>query len=443
MTTLVAWGLPPLAASGALMALVLVMRSPVRHMVGPRLAYGLWALPVLRMIVPSLPFAHAPTLPPLSAVPGRMLVLAFGTTDEPRLLDQPALMAVSAVVLLIWAAGVVTVFGVHAVRHLRYCANIRATGITRSDNAIRVVEADVDGPVAFGVFQRFVAVPRAFAQRYDAREQKLALAHEYAHHARGDLIANWVALLVLAIHWWNPIAWVASAAFHDDQEFAADAHVLGRAEPSALLPYASLLAKAAGIGAPPVCNLHARSNLRGRLMMLNHQKRPVRQVAFGGMLAALIGGAALAATAVQPLQAGSPAGRQAVTIGVKPDGSGAYSLLVNGMSVAPGASLPKGQHLPADFSDAGGCDLSPHAKPTAMAIKGQTPVETYTVICARATPASVRATLGEGLASLKTMRRSVATQRATSSFPDTERAHALAAIDRSINEVRETLTKLG
>ena len=75
-----------------------------------------------------------------------------------------------------------------------------------------------------------------------------------------------------------------------------------------------------------------------------------------------------------------------------------------------------------------------------MAVKGEGTTQTYTVMCAGAAPAPVRATLAEGLASLNTMRASDATQPAKPSFPEAERAHALGAIDRSIDEVEATLS---
>ena len=74
-----------------------------------------------------------------------------------------------------------------------------------------------------------------------------------------------------------------------------------------------------------------------------------------------------------------------------------------------------------------------------MVIKGEGSTRTYTIMCASAAPAPIRATLGEGLVSLKTMRASVATQAASAVFPEAERAHALGAIDRSIREVEAEL----
>ncbi len=327
--------------------------------------------------------------------------------------------------------------------HLLYCRRLRVEGTELGRvGGIRVVAADVEGPLAFGVFRRFIAVPSEFAQEYRSCERDLVIAHESAHHARGDLLANWMSLAVLAAHWWNPVAWLAIRAFRDDQEFAADEHVLAGKEPGTRALYAHVLAKAAGIGALPACNLNARSNLKGRLMMIGQRPRSSRRLAFSGAMLTLFGTAALAATAATSSISGAEAGKQAVTIGVKPDGSGGYALILGDTAVAPGAPLPAGLTLPADFSGPGGCDLNPNAKPFAMVIKGTGATQTYTVMCASAAPAPVRATLAEGIASLNTMRASVATQRATPSFPETERTHALQAIDRSIREVQAMLAAI-
>ena len=127
----------------------------------------------------------------------------------------------------------------------------------------------------------------------------------------------------------------------------------------------------------------------------------------------------------------------------KPDGSGGYALIIGDTAVAASAPLPNGMTLPADFDAAGGCDLAPAVKPHAMVIRGFGKTQTYTVMCASPAPAPVRATLTEGLASLNTMRVSVATQPATTVFPEAERTHALGAIDRSIREVEATLSAIG
>lgn len=442
MTAIIAWGGATLLASALLMLLVLVVRVPVRRWLDPRLGYALWALPAVRMLLPPLPAAMVGPLSLGGNLAGKASVLFVGPNVASAASDMPQTSLLGPVLVAIWLTGAVGLFAVYAVRHHLYCRQLRTQGSAFGRiGTIHIIAADVEGPLAFGIFRRFIAVPRSFAGDYSPRERELALAHEVAHHSRGDLVANWVSLAVLAAHWWNPVAWIAIRAFREDQEMAADAQVLAGREPGLRALYARILAKSAGIGALPACNLNARSNLKGRLMMIRQVRRSRGTIAFGGALLALSASAALAATAATPTSGGAKT-KQAVTIGVKPDGQGGYTLILGGAVVEPGA-LPDGVTLPADFDKAGGCDLKPSAKPSAMVIKGTGTVQTYTIMCASARPAAIGATLTEGLASLEVMRASVATQPASPSFPEAERAHALGAIDRSIGEVRATLAALG
>nr|MBA2772399.1 peptidase M56 [Sphingomonas sp.] len=269
MTAIIAWGAATLLASGVLMLLVLAVRAPVSRWVGPRHGYALWALPAVRMLLPPLPLAMLRPLPLGGNFAGETSVLLVGPTVASAGSDMPQMSWLGSALVAIWLAGAVVLFAVYAVRHGLYCRRVRTQGTALGRiGTVRIVAADVEGPLAFGIFRRFIAVPRDFARDYSPREQDLALAHESAHHARGDLIANWVSLAVLAAHWWNPVAWVAIRAFREDQELAADAHVLADREPAIRALYAHVLAKAAGVGALPACNLNARSNLKGRLMMI-------------------------------------------------------------------------------------------------------------------------------------------------------------------------------
>jgi hypothetical protein len=111
---------------------------------------------------------------------------------------------------------------------------------------IRLMQsADVSGPVAFGIFDRVIAVPADFERLYDAHERRLALEHELAHHRSGDLIANLFAFVLLCLQWFNPLAWVAHAAFRFDQEAACDARVLDKAKAHDRADYGRAIAKAA------------------------------------------------------------------------------------------------------------------------------------------------------------------------------------------------------
>ena len=59
---MIPWLIDTLYATGFLMAIVLLLRRPVARAFGPGLAYALWALPLIRMILPPLvlPASFAP-----------------------------------------------------------------------------------------------------------------------------------------------------------------------------------------------------------------------------------------------------------------------------------------------------------------------------------------------------------------------------------------------
>ena len=234
MTAVIGWGAGALTGSALLMVLVLMVRAPVRRLVGPRLAYALWVLPAIRIVLPALPVDVFAALPA-----GPMPVLVTGPQGVSGAVSGLAASSSGMVLLLLWCAGALGVFAVYAVRHWRFCRRLRAGGSDFGlSGTIRIIAADVSAPLAFGVRRRFIAVPHDFARDYAPADRDLALAHEAAHHARGDLLANWLSLAVLAANWWNPVAWAAMRAFRQDQEFAANAAVLAARVPAARRLYA-------------------------------------------------------------------------------------------------------------------------------------------------------------------------------------------------------------
>ena len=54
---MIGWLVEAMIASALLMAVVLVIRAPVRRHFGPGIAYALWALPAIRLALPPLPGA--------------------------------------------------------------------------------------------------------------------------------------------------------------------------------------------------------------------------------------------------------------------------------------------------------------------------------------------------------------------------------------------------
>ncbi|UUL83862.1 M56 family metallopeptidase [Sphingomonas qomolangmaensis] len=297
------WIVETLVATTLLMALVLLLRERVRRAFGPGMAYALWALPVLRMLLPPMPDSLRPLeVAPIGAAtePGT-LMMVVPVAEIPALPQGWGMSDVPVAVMLCWAIGAALFVGYHVFSHSRFCTRLRGSArrtVSIVGGRVDMIESDAaSGPLAFGIWRKAVAFPADFEERYDELERDLALAHELGHHARGDLLANWVALAMLGFHWFNPIAWRAYRAFRADQEMACDAMVLGDRHPALRHAYGRAIVKSAHGGAvSAACHLHSVNEIKGRLRMLTKHSKPSRGKRIIG--AAGIGALTLAGLAV-------------------------------------------------------------------------------------------------------------------------------------------------
>ncbi|QDZ07095.1 peptidase M56 [Sphingomonas panacisoli] len=346
----ISWGIEALIASAVLMAIVLVIRAPVRRTFGPGIAYALWALPAIRLVLPPLPqlpawksAAAAVATPDLAQTLTVYVIEPLGGSAA-----APASLfsSLGLPLAVLWGVGAAAFIGWHAISHWRFCRRMIA-GSTLSERAgaIDVIETEAaSGPLAFGIFRRYVAFPRDFAERYDADERELALLHELGHHQRGDLFANWIALGVLALHWFNPLAWRAFRAFRSDQEMANDARVLAGRSAIDRHTYACAIVKAAHGGAvSAACHLHTINDLKGRLKMLTTGTRSRTRLALGGTAVAALMIVGLAGTASGTAAAAS------VRAGVeKATGIDIAKFDAKPQSMPPTApAMPEGAEVPA------------------------------------------------------------------------------------------------
>jgi hypothetical protein len=140
---------------------------------------------------------------------------------------------------------------------------------------IRLVETPaVSSPVAFGVRDKVVALPPLFMAMENRVARDLAIAHELAHHLGHDIAANFAAQPLLALHWFNPLAWMGWRAMRRDQEAACDARVLAGRDRHERALYAGLIANfAAGprlaLAAPMACPIIGEKSIIHRLRSLS------------------------------------------------------------------------------------------------------------------------------------------------------------------------------
>ena len=281
--------------TGALIALVMLLRRPVARFFGAGAAYALWFLPLARLLVP--PFTLPAWMRPLGQTSGETLaasepVFAFAPdavvlplaepgTSGPTVVSasQPAVDFLTPM-LLVWLGGalvfLVRRFWLYFELRRELLEDARPVGDVGS---IRLVETPaISGPMAFGVLDRVIALPVGFMSSYNRDQRDLAIEHELAHHRGGDLLANMAVQPLFAVHWFNPLGYLGWQALRRDQEAFCDARVVASRPREERAAYAGIIADFArhtsvaprpALAAPMACPVLGDKSIIHRLRSLS------------------------------------------------------------------------------------------------------------------------------------------------------------------------------
>ncbi|MCH7726270.1 MAG: M56 family metallopeptidase [Planctomycetes bacterium] len=91
---------------------------------------------------------------------------------------------------------------------------------------VRVTDALVCPLVSIGRWKQLVLLPSHLLAELSREQIRSILAHELAHIRRRDHWVRCFELIVLALFWWNPIAWWASRKLRQAEEECCDAWVV-------------------------------------------------------------------------------------------------------------------------------------------------------------------------------------------------------------------------
>lgn len=126
---------------------------------------------------------------------------------------------IHTVMLIVWAVVAALIVG-YAAYHL-----VRLKLKLRDANKIEkgIYESPlVASPFAMGLFRPGIYLPVDLPEY----ERSYLIEHERTHIKRGDLIFKMLAVVALAIHWFNPLVWIAFVLFCRDMEMSCDEIVL-------------------------------------------------------------------------------------------------------------------------------------------------------------------------------------------------------------------------
>jgi ketosteroid isomerase-like protein len=146
----------------------------------------------------------------------------------------------------------------------------RERGVRRG--AFRLLRsAEAHPPTTWGLFRPVVLMP-ANCDEWSVRERRDVLLHELSHLTRRDCLTQLLANLTCAVHWFNPLVWVAARRMLAERERACDDQVLlSGAKPSdyaeSLLKIARSLGADAGTAKVGVA-MARRGQISGRLLAI-------------------------------------------------------------------------------------------------------------------------------------------------------------------------------
>lgn len=252
-----------IVSSTVLTGLVLVLRRILKGKISLRLQYALWALVLLRLLLPWSVGATQLSLENLTEMAAETTtakaVAVLADWELPRMSYQQAYAAVEQeyaargmdlaslpseareiaeyeiqaqmagdwslrdLCLVLWLCGVAAVAAALCVSNLRFSRMLRRTRtrLDRPDSPLPVyLSPAVETPCLFGLFHPAVYVTEEAAA--DQAAMRFVLAHELTHFRHGDHLWSLLRGAALALHWYNPLVWRAAILSRRDAELACD-----------------------------------------------------------------------------------------------------------------------------------------------------------------------------------------------------------------------------
>lgn len=224
-------------AAGWIVLAVLLLRLLLKK--APKwIAVALWGIVAFRLLCPFTPESALSMIPSAETVsPGIMLAKTPGINTGIPGLNEALNYALQAnlspapgdsvnplqiwipLLAFLWVAGMAGMLVYTAISYLRLRGKLR-TAVLLRENIFQ--SEHVASPFVFGLIKPKIYIP------YRLREQdaEQVIAHEQAHIRRKDHWWKPLGVLLLSLHWFNPLLWVAYVLFCKDIELACDEKVI-------------------------------------------------------------------------------------------------------------------------------------------------------------------------------------------------------------------------
>ncbi|MBA2671128.1 MAG: M56 family metallopeptidase [Gemmatimonadetes bacterium] len=146
-------------------------------------------------------------------------------------------------------------------------------------------------PMAAGLIHPALLLPEEAAD-WPEEKRRSVLLHELAHVKRWDCLTHALARLAVAVHWFNPLAWLALRAMRIERERACDDLVLAAGErPSVYAEHLLDIARrthASPMTSAAAVTMAEKSHLEGRLRAILDATRKRKAVRLGLIISGVL-----------------------------------------------------------------------------------------------------------------------------------------------------------
>lgn len=167
------------------------------------------------------------------------------------------------VVATIWMVGII-VFSLYEL--IKYCKETRSiknyifetVNDTENNITYYLIPDGICGPCTIGFFHQKIAIPESFPLHPNFI---MVYKHEYAHLRNHDNFVKLLCLLVLCLHWMNPVAYLLFYLYRDTAEIVSDGAAVEGCDKETRRAYATLLVLLAST--PDILPAVWKNNLSG------------------------------------------------------------------------------------------------------------------------------------------------------------------------------------
>ena len=231
-----------MSVTGSIVILITLLARLLLKKRSKRFIMILWAFVAVRLLIPigfdssfsifnfiplqTQTFTAAPQVKD-AAIPDKRAYINIdeetGDTGTAAMSEDPGnaelLPDTKTVLSLVWLAGAMGIAGICFVRYIRLKKKL--------ENAKNVsgnvyVSEKISTPFVFGLFVPRIYLPDVL----EKTEKEYILLHEKTHIKHGDWLIKIIGMTAVAVHWFNPLVWLAYMFFERDIEMSCDESVV-------------------------------------------------------------------------------------------------------------------------------------------------------------------------------------------------------------------------